>query len=132
MQAGADATLGVTPPVRVFQHLPEQRFLSHFNSDWTASSDATWCTVTSSGSGSGTLVAIYDENIDNTERTANISVSVSGLPPLIVQVIQYGNSVVFVTTIKVTFVFILILPKMQSRLVWIIFPVTIYGSLWLI
>ena len=93
-QAGAEATLAVTPPS---QSVSESSGTTDFNvtsnSSWTASSDATWCTVTSSGSGNGILEATYEENTSSDERSANITVTVAGLSPLIVQVIQDGTSV---------------------------------------
>jgi plastocyanin len=93
-QAGAAKTLIVTPPSQsVSESAGSTDFSVSSNSSWTASSDATWCTVTSSGSGNGTLVANYNENTTNSLRTATISVSVSGLPSVTVQVVQDGSTV---------------------------------------
>lgn len=93
-QAGAPAMLAVTPPSQfVSESSGSTDFSVTSNSDWTASSDASWCTVTSSGSGNGTIMASYDANSSATERTANITVTVSGLAPVIVQVVQDGTSV---------------------------------------
>jgi N-acetylneuraminic acid mutarotase len=58
------------------------------NSAWTASSNATWCTVTSSGNGNGTINANYTSNPENTVRVAQITVSVSGVTPVLVTVTQ--------------------------------------------
>lgn len=44
------------------------------NAPWTALSDTAWCTVTPSGSGPGTIVANYSENLSNLPRVAHISV----------------------------------------------------------
>jgi plastocyanin len=87
-------TLQVTPPSQtVTESAGTTDFTVTSNTSWTASSDVTWCTVTASGSGNGTIMATYDKNNTTTERTANITVSVSGLSPVIVQVLQDGSTV---------------------------------------
>ena len=93
-QAGAAATLAVTPPIQMVSELSGTTdFSVTSNSSWNAASDAAWCTVTSSGSGNGTIMATYAANSSTTERTSNITVTVSGLTPVIIQVIQDGTSV---------------------------------------
>jgi plastocyanin len=93
-QAGAAATIQVSPQSQVVSSSAGNTSFSVIsNSNWTAASDVTWCTVTVSGSGNGTLVATYEENPSSNERTANISVSVDGLAPVVVQVLQDGTSV---------------------------------------
>lgn len=93
-QAGAAATLSVSPPSQsVSESAGSADFSVTSNSTWAATSDASWCMVTASGSGNGTIMATYDANSTTTERTANITVSVSGLTPVVVQVIQDGSSV---------------------------------------
>jgi len=93
-QAGAAKTIAVTPPSQVVsESAGSTDFSVTSNSDWTTSSDATWCTVTNSGSGNGTIMATFEANSSHTGRTANITVSVSGVTPVIVQVIQDGSSV---------------------------------------
>jgi plastocyanin len=93
-QAGAAATLAVTPPSQmVTESSGTTDFSVTSNSSWTAVSDAAWCMVTTSGSGNGTIMATYAANSSTTERTVNITVTVSGLTPVIVQVIQDGISV---------------------------------------
>ncbi|HML86158.1 MAG TPA: BACON domain-containing carbohydrate-binding protein, partial [Bacteroidales bacterium] len=52
--------------------------------------DQTWCTVTPSGSGNGTIQANYLENTSITPRTANITVSGIGVSPVVVTVVQAG------------------------------------------
>ena len=90
-QAGAAPTLSVTPSN---QTVPSPAGTTNFtvtsNSSWIASSDQTWCTVTASGVGNGTIIANYLENTTSTTRTANITVTVSGLNPVIVTVTQTG------------------------------------------
>ena len=60
--------------------------------NWTAVSDQTWCTVTPSGTGNGTITAIYTENISSIQRTANVIITVPGASesPQSVKVIQAG------------------------------------------
>jgi hypothetical protein len=58
------------------------------NSSWTCSSDQSWCTVTGSGTGSGTITANYTANTVVVQRVANLTVTVSGLTPIIVTVTQ--------------------------------------------
>jgi photosystem II stability/assembly factor-like uncharacterized protein len=58
------------------------------NSPWTAVSDQGWCTVTTSGTGNGTLTATYSQNTTTSSRMANITVTVSGLPPVTVTLTQ--------------------------------------------
>ena len=62
------------------------------NSNWSVISDQTWCVVTSSGSGNGTIDANYTENTALTTRVATITVTVSGLTPMVVTVTQSAGS----------------------------------------
>ena len=48
------------------------------NNTWAATSDASWCTVTPSGSNNGTIVANYSANTSTSIRTANIQVKFPG------------------------------------------------------
>ena len=60
---------------------------------WTAVSDApSWCTVTPSGTGNGTIVATYSQNISVNQRIAHITVNATGAPQQIVTVTQLGAS----------------------------------------
>jgi M6 family metalloprotease-like protein len=58
---------------------------------WTASSNQTWCTVTPSGTGNGTITANYTANSSTTSRTATITVSGTGVASQNVTVIQSGT-----------------------------------------
>jgi hypothetical protein len=58
------------------------------NTNWSAVSDAEWCTVISSGYGNGTITAIYAENTTHQVRTASIPVSIAGLPAQTVTITQ--------------------------------------------
>ncbi len=60
------------------------------NSPWTASSNMTWCTVTPSGTGNGSIIADYLENTEVPTRVATITVTVPGLPDQTVTVTQSG------------------------------------------
>ncbi len=61
---------------------------------WTAvSSDPTWCEVTSAGSGNGTIVATFSQNLLITQRTATITIAAPGATSVVVVVIQAGTHV---------------------------------------
>ncbi len=62
------------------------------NSNWTATSDQNWCTVTTSGSGNGTLTASFSTNTTAVSRIANIMVTASGLNPVVVTLNQTAGS----------------------------------------
>jgi hypothetical protein len=88
-QSGASPTLSVTPPIQnVSYPAGNTSFTVTSNSAWTAVSDAAWCSVTPSGTGNGTISAAYQENTLLTARTANITVTVAGLTPVVVTVVQ--------------------------------------------
>lgn len=89
VQAGAAPTLAVTPTNQnVSAAAGSTSFAVTSNSSWTAASDATWCLVTPSGTGNGTLQANYTENTTTSTRVANITVTVAGLAPVVVTVTQ--------------------------------------------
>jgi len=56
--------------------------------EWTASSGQSWCVVTPSGMGNGTITATYQENTEPTPRIAIITVTPSGGSDRIVTVTQ--------------------------------------------
>ncbi len=88
-QDGAAPILAVTPPVQNVTCQPGTAgFTVTANLTWTATSDASWCVPTPSGSGNGTLVATYQQNVAAQNRTANITVSAAGIAPVVVQVVQ--------------------------------------------
>ncbi len=90
-QDGVAPTLDVTPQN---QNIPAPSattsFLVSSNTNWSALSDAEWCTVTPSGSGFGILDAVCGENFLVTQRVANITVSVTGFITIVVTVTQEG------------------------------------------
>ena len=63
------------------------------NSGWTSSSNANWCIVTHVGSGNGVITATYEGNPLFTERIAEITVHVTGIPTKTVTVTQDGSTV---------------------------------------
>jgi hypothetical protein len=93
-QAGAIPILVVYPPV---QNVPQIAGSTAFNvtsnTNWTTASDQLWCTATPSGNGNGTITADYTTNTMYFSRTANITVTVSGIPPQVVAVNQDASTV---------------------------------------
>lgn len=67
-------------------------FIVTSNSAWTASSNQSWCTVTASGTGNGTVSAVYTQNSSGISRVASINILVNGLTPFVVTVTQEGAS----------------------------------------
>lgn len=92
--SGASPSLSVTP---ANQNVPSTSGITSFsvtsNSDWNVTSNATWCTVPSGGTGNGTINANYSINASFDQRIATISVSVTGLPVQIVTVVQAASTV---------------------------------------
>ncbi|HTX87892.1 MAG TPA: BACON domain-containing carbohydrate-binding protein, partial [Bacteroidales bacterium] len=93
-QAGAAPTLDVQPPEQVVNApAGSTSFTVTSNADWTASSDMSWCTVTPSGSGNGTLYADFSQNSTGNPREAHVAVMVNGLPDdtvLVYQLFEVG------------------------------------------
>jgi hypothetical protein len=61
--------------------------------NWLVSSDASWCTVTASGTGNGKITASFTENTSPQPRTAHIHVTGAGLPGDTVMLIQAKSSI---------------------------------------
>jgi Viral BACON domain/Papain family cysteine protease len=57
------------------------------NCDWATNSDASWCTVTASGTGNGQMIATFTANPGTTKRTATITISSSTIT-IIAKVVQ--------------------------------------------
>ena len=92
-QAGAPLTLAVTPPNQnVTPPAGTTNFTVTSNASWTVVSDQTWCTVTPGGSGNGTIVATFSQNTGVATRVANITTTVTGIPPVTVMVTQSGTA----------------------------------------
>ncbi|MCO5266092.1 MAG: PKD domain-containing protein [Lentimicrobium sp.] len=62
------------------------------NTNWTATADSAWLTVTPSGAGDGTLVATYLQNPYYAERKSTISVVIEGRGPQLVTVTQASST----------------------------------------
>jgi PKD repeat protein len=98
-QGGASPTLSVTPSNQnVAAPAGNTNFSVTSNSAWNAASNAAWCTVTLSGTGNGTIIATYTQNILLISLTANITVTVIGLAPVVVTVTQAAGSPTLVVT----------------------------------
>ncbi|MGV1050481.1 MAG: BACON domain-containing protein, partial [Solirubrobacterales bacterium] len=92
-QAGATPTLSVTPSNQAVTFAAgSTAFNVTSNTTWSAGSDQTWCTVTPSGSGNGSITVNYTENITYVTRVANVTVTVSGQSPVVVTVTQAGGT----------------------------------------
>jgi len=60
------------------------------NVSWSASCLQEWCTVSPSGFGDGSILVAYNENLTPIPRTAEITVTGTGLSPVTVTLIQEG------------------------------------------
>ncbi|MDO9255812.1 MAG: T9SS type A sorting domain-containing protein [Bacteroidales bacterium] len=90
----ATSTLTVTPSNQnVMVSAGSTTFDVISNTSWTCSSDASWCVVTPSGNGNGTLSASYLENTAALSRTATILVSAIGAPTQTIKVVQSASFV---------------------------------------
>ena len=84
-------TLNVTPSNQNVTYISGITFFTvTSNSIWTAVSNVSWCTVTPSGNGNGTITATYVSNPSVGMRVASITVTVTGLSPMVVSVTQDG------------------------------------------
>jgi len=92
-QAAGAPTLSVTPSNQaVAATSGSTSFSVTSNTSWTASSDQSWCTVTTSGSGNGTITANYTANLTIVSRIANVTITVTGLTPIVVTVTQAAGA----------------------------------------
>jgi len=93
IQAGNVVTLAVTPASQnVAYSAGSTNFTVVSNAAWTAISGAGWCTATASGSGNGTIAALYTANTGTASRTAVITVSAIGAVSQSVTVVQAGTA----------------------------------------
>jgi hypothetical protein len=93
-QSGTAPTLAVQPSNRdVTADAGTTDFMVTSNTNWTAVSDAPWCTITGSGTGNDTIFADYSLNQTTGERVATITVSVAGLTSIPVTVTQEPSTV---------------------------------------
>jgi hypothetical protein len=103
-QSGAAPLLAVYPPNQnVVYTADTTSFTVNSNLNWTVLSDATWCTVTPSGSGNGTIVADFTMNISDQPRVANIQVTAPSVPSRTVTVSQAKSAIGIDEKSSVTF-----------------------------
>lgn len=90
--SGTPRTLLVTPQNQVagFQ-AGSALFDVVSNSGWTTLSNQPWCNATPSGNGNGTITVLFSENTSGIPRTAVITVTVSGLDPVEVTLLQEAS-----------------------------------------
>jgi len=88
-QSVAPPSLIVTP---LNQNVPSSLGTTSFevtsNVAWTSASDQAWCSVTSSGTGNGTITVTCQANAGTTSRVATITITGSGVSDKIVTVTQ--------------------------------------------
>lgn len=88
-QSGVPASLIVTP---INQNVTSSSGTTSFdvisNIEWTSVSDQSWCTVTSSGTGNGTISATYQANTETIIRVATITIMGPGVTNQVVTVTQ--------------------------------------------
>jgi Secretion system C-terminal sorting domain/Viral BACON domain len=98
-QLGTAPSLTVTP---LNQNVTSSSGTTSFNVaanvTWTSSSNQTWCTVTLSGTGNGTITATYQLNTGAGSRIASITVSGAGVSDQVVTVTQLGTAPTLVVT----------------------------------
>ncbi|NTW25450.1 MAG: T9SS type A sorting domain-containing protein, partial [Lentimicrobium sp.] len=93
-QAGVETTVSVSPGNANVDYLAGNvNFNVISNTEWTASADSAWLTVTPSGNLSGTLVATYLQNPYYADRMSTISISVAGKEPEEVSLTQSSSEV---------------------------------------
>ncbi len=94
VQQGPSATLNVAPASRT---VPDPAGTTTFtvtaNTTWICNSDASWCSITTSGTGNGVITATYQQNLTPVIRTASIQVMGEGTFPATVKVIQLPSFV---------------------------------------
>ncbi len=102
-QAGAKASLSVSPAELTFTAKPESKSFSvSSNTDWSVASSADWVKIgTTSGSGNAHATASAEENTATTQRTATITLKTTdGKATATIKVTQNPADVVFSIDIK--------------------------------
>ena len=102
-QAGAKASLSVSPAELTFTAKPESKSFSvSSNTDWSVASSADWVKIgTTSGSGNAQVTASAEENTATTQRTATITLKTTdGKATATIKVTQNPADVVFSIDIK--------------------------------
>lgn len=84
-------TLSVAPLTQaVTAEAGNTNFNVSSNTSWGVTSNATWCTVNPSGTGNGTITATFQSNPATLSRTAQLTVTATGLTPIVLTVVQDG------------------------------------------
>lgn len=97
IQDGAAPILLITPSNQVVADpAGNTTFTVTSNTNWAVASNQSWCLVNPTGSGAGTIVANFAQNLIINQRVANITVSVAGLAPIVVTVTQAGAAPILV------------------------------------
>ncbi|MDY0101829.1 MAG: BACON domain-containing carbohydrate-binding protein [Lentimicrobium sp.] len=92
-------TLAVSPGnINVSSAAGSTDFTVTSNSSWTAQTTSGWCTVTPSGNGNGQINVVYEANSGVNQRIAQITVTVSGMSPVVVTLTQSGIAPVLVVS----------------------------------
>ena len=102
-QAGAKASLSVSPAELTFTAKPESKSFSvSSNTDWSVASNADWVKIgTTSGSGNAQVTASAEENTATTQRTTTITLKTTdGKATATIKVTQNPADVVFSIDIK--------------------------------
>lgn len=97
-QAGANATLSVSPAELTFTAKPESKSFSvSSNTDWSVASSADWVKIgTTSGSGNAQVTASAEENTATTQRTATITIKTTdGKCTASIKVTQGKDKIIF-------------------------------------
>ncbi len=88
-QSGVPPSLIVTPVNQNVTSSPgTATFQVASNIEWTSTSDQDWCSVTSSGTGNGTITAAYQANTSSITRVATITITGPGVSDQVVTLTQ--------------------------------------------
>ncbi len=98
VQAGATAVLSIEPALaEVSAQAGTTDFNVTSNFDWSASSDATWLTIPTSGTGNAVMNAVYSANMTLQERSAIITIEGHDLIQQASVIQAAGQPMVFVS-----------------------------------
>ena len=90
-QAGAPPFLTIAPPNQnVSETAGNKVFAVKSNTNWSAQSNSSWCSVTSNGSGNSIITANYAANPGASTRVATITLAANGVNNQYVTVTQAG------------------------------------------
>ncbi len=85
--------LNVAPSERIIDSTAGTAyFMVTSNTNWKVASDALWCNTTPSGSLNDSIIASCSKNNSHSPRVAHITISATGLDPIVVSVTQSGSA----------------------------------------